>query len=92
MLDQRLQNFTFLQCVIIFWHLTKLGDQHNSWLRANGQNERFLCPQEPAAEDYKGWFFWMFLNKFNIREIKDCFRSQGWSTKSEYAPNCPQGD
>jgi hypothetical protein len=88
MFDHPLQNFTFLQCVIIYRHLETQVGKHDTWLKDNNQKKRWTVAQGPA-EAYKGWFFWMFLHRLNSNEMRKSFNSQEWyggSQRSEYVP------
>ncbi|KAE9370740.1 hypothetical protein N431DRAFT_468763 [Stipitochalara longipes BDJ] len=77
------RRFTFLQCVIIFWHLhtpTVVGN-HDTWLNDHLSpfQQKRTSGQQGEADPYKGWFFWMFLNRCNQVEMKDYFALQRWS-------------
>jgi len=79
------QNYTFLQCVIIFWFLMHRVVEHDHWLWINVLPRRVLGHQYPA-DDYKGWFFWMYLSGLDSKDMQGCFNLQGWrgfSPKSE---------
>jgi hypothetical protein len=71
------QNYTFLQCVIIFWSLMHQAAKHDHWLRINALPKRASGPQY-EADNYKGWFFWMYLSGLNSKDMKGRFNSQGW--------------
>ncbi|CZR56518.1 uncharacterized protein PAC_06407 [Phialocephala subalpina] len=75
--------YTFLQCVIIFWFLMHRVDEHDHWLWLNALQGRTLGSQY-QADNYKGWFFWMYLSGLNDNDMKVRFNLQGWCG---YSPN-----